>query len=152
DRGSNPQYANGYLFWVRDGNLVAQPFDPDSERLDGVPTPIASNIEYFNQRDVGNFSISSAGVLVWKNSNPVRSQLLIMDCQGQELQKIGEPAVYNLLDFNPSIHQALLTKTESSGMNDLWIMDLERQQATRATFSSTTDNYGAFSPDGSKIA
>jgi serine/threonine protein kinase/Tol biopolymer transport system component len=154
DRGSNPQYAEGYLFWTRDKNLLAQPFNPDSGKLSGEPTPIAANVEYFGPRDIGNFSVSSGGTLVWRNSNPVPLQLVEMDRQGHEIQAIGEPGEYNLMDVDRSGHEALLVKTEPSGVSDLWIMDLTRAQVRRATFTSAPQGsiYGVFSPDGANLA
>ncbi len=154
DRGSNPQFADGYLFWTRDKNLLAQPFDPDTGKLSGAATPIAANVEYFGPRDIGNFSVSSYGSLVWRNSNPVPMQLLEVDRQGHEIQVISEPGEYNLMDVDRSGHQALLVKTEPSGVSDLWIMDLSRAQARRATFTSAPQGsiYGVFSPDGANLA
>ncbi len=152
DRGSNPQYADGYLFWTRDKNLLAQPFNPDSGKLSGAPTPIAANVEYFGPRDIGNFSVSSGGTLVWRNSNSVPLQLVEVDRQGHEVQAIGESGEYNLMDVDRSGHQALLVKTEPSGVSDLWIMDLTRAQVRRATFTSARDIYGVFSPDGANLA
>jgi eukaryotic-like serine/threonine-protein kinase len=152
DRGSNPQYADGYLFWTRDKNLLAQPFNPDSGKLSGAAIPIAANVEYFGPRDIGNFSVSSGETLVWRNSNLVPLQLVEVDRQGHEIQAIGEPGKYNLMDVDRSGHQALLVKTEPSGVSDLWIMDLTRAQARRATFTSARDIYGVFSPDGANLA
>ncbi len=153
DRGSNPQYADGYLFWVRDENLLAQPFDPDSGKLSGAAIPIAANLEYFNPRAIGNFSVSSGGTIVWRNSNPAL-QIIKVRRGRHGVQAIGEPGRYHLWDVDLSGHQALLVKTEPSGVSDLWIMDLARAQARRATFTSAPEGsiYGVFSPDGSKLA
>ena len=35
---SNAEYAAGHLFFVRGGNLIAQPFDTDTHRLKGSPS------------------------------------------------------------------------------------------------------------------
>ena len=48
ERGSNPQYAGGFLLTVIDGNLVVQRFDADRQLLEGEALPIAAGIEYFS--------------------------------------------------------------------------------------------------------
>src|SRR2546426_797921 len=44
--GANAIYASGNLLYVRDTNLVAQPFDPARGELRGEPVTVASNVEY----------------------------------------------------------------------------------------------------------
>jgi serine/threonine protein kinase len=53
-------YANGYIFFMKDGNLVAQPFDPDHLTLSGNPVPVAPRVEYFEAKSQGNFSHSQS--------------------------------------------------------------------------------------------
>src|ERR1700678_307499 len=55
--GSNVAYSDGYLFYVRDGALTAQKFDPSSLTFQGKPVSIASNVEFASARSEGNFSV-----------------------------------------------------------------------------------------------
>jgi hypothetical protein len=41
---SNAAYQDGYLLFVRDGTLLAQPFDPDRLRLGGDAVPLAERV------------------------------------------------------------------------------------------------------------
>lgn len=154
EQASNPQYANGYLFWVRDGNLLAQPFDAKTGTLSESPRPIADGVEYYNPRDIGNFSVSPGSTLAWRRSTSTPRQLVKLDQSGREIEVFGEPGLYVLLDVDRAGRQALLIRQDSSqGAFDLWVMDLERDQITRATFTSTEAVIqGVFSPDGSQIA
>jgi eukaryotic-like serine/threonine-protein kinase len=43
---SGAQYANGYLFYLRQRNLMAQPFDPGTGSFYGPPVPVAEAVEY----------------------------------------------------------------------------------------------------------
>ncbi len=153
-QASNPQYASGYLFWVRDGNLLAQPFDASTGQLSGAPTPLADGVEYYNPRDIGNFSVSTGGTLAWRRSTFTPRQLVKIDQSGRELETYGEPGLYILEDVDREGRQALLARLDSSqGTADLWLMDLARNQTTRVSFTSSKGVIGgSFSPDGTQIA
>jgi hypothetical protein len=56
-------YANGYIFFTKDGNLVAQPFDPGHLAVSGNPVPVAPKVEFYEAKSLGNFSVSENGVL-----------------------------------------------------------------------------------------
>ncbi|MDX1631284.1 MAG: protein kinase [Thermoanaerobaculia bacterium] len=153
ERGSNPQYADGFLFWVRDGNLLAQPFDPESLELSGSPTPIARGVEYFGPRAVGNFSVSSGGTLAWRRASAIRRQLARLDMEGRKVETYGEPAPMGIQDLSRDGRKVILARQDSSsGGQDLWVMDLERHQMTRVTFTNETFIEGRFSPEGDRIA
>jgi len=153
ESASNPQYARGHLFWVRDRNLLAQPFDARSTELSGSPSPLADGVEYYNPRDIGNYSVSP-GTLAWRRATSTLRRLVRLDQGGRETEAFGEPGLYVLLDVDRAGRRALLARRDSSrGSRDLWVMDLQRDQVTRATFtSSEVDIRGVFSPDGTRIA
>ena len=96
------QYANGYIFFVKDGNLVAQPFDPDRLALSGNPVPVAPRIEYWEAKSQGNFSVSQNGVLVYRSAYASPSRLVWLDRSGKQLATIGEPANYGLARLSPT--------------------------------------------------
>jgi len=60
ENASNAGFARGRLFFVRDGNLVSQPFDPVRLELSGALTPVADHLDYFSVRSIGNFSVTTA--------------------------------------------------------------------------------------------
>jgi eukaryotic-like serine/threonine-protein kinase len=70
ERASNPGYAHGYLLFVRDGNLLAQHFDADALQVSGNPIPVAQQIETWVQKDLGNFSVSETGMLIYRLRHP----------------------------------------------------------------------------------
>ncbi|MBW3563814.1 MAG: serine/threonine-protein kinase [Acidobacteria bacterium] len=154
ERASNPQYASGFLFWVREGNLLAQPFDPDSLELSASPKPIAEGIEYYNSRDMANYGVSGAGLIAWRRENRTTARLARYDWNGREVETFGEPGFLSIRDFSRDGRKVLLSREDGSrGGTDLWVMDLDRQQMTRATFTSSRRLVtGSFSPDGERIA
>jgi Tol biopolymer transport system component len=154
ERGSNPQYAGGFLFTVTGGNLVAQRFDPSRRVLEGQPVPIADAIEYFNPRDIGNFSVSPAGLVAYRQLHLRRTQLVWLDRSGKELSQAGEPSYYAGLSFLVRGQPLAVVRSDSAGNDaDIWVLDLERSQMTRSTFLSAPGwLFGALSPDGTRLA
>ncbi len=154
ERASNPQYAAGYLFFVRDRNLVAQRFDPEQLSAEGAHIPIADSIEYYNPRDIGNFSVSAAGWLVFRRSVLEKSRLAWFDRNGREVEAVGDPDFFLGGWASPDIPLVALIRSDAAGAaSDIWVMDLGRGQLTRSTFISTSGAIEAvFSPSGDRLA
>jgi hypothetical protein len=154
ERGSNPQYANGFLVTVVDGNLVAQHFDAGRQTLEGQALPIAAAVEYYNPRDLANFSVSGAGLLVYRQVRLRRTQLVWLDRAGKELAQVGEASYYAGLHLSSNGQTLAAVRSDSAGADsDVWILDLQRPQATRSTFvSAANDVLTALSPDGAQLA
>jgi serine/threonine protein kinase/Tol biopolymer transport system component len=154
ERGSNPQYANGFLVSVVDGNLVAQHFDAGRQTLEGQALPIAAAVEYYNPRDLANFSVSGAGLLVYRQVRLRRTQLVWLDRAGKELAQVGEASYYAGLHLSSNGQTLAAVRSDSAGADsDVWILDLQRPQATRSTFvSAANDVLTALSPDGAQLA
>ena len=69
----NPQYANGYLLYVRGGDfggiLVAQPFDAERLEVLGDAVTVSDQISFYQDYlGFGNFAVSEAGTLVYDSS------------------------------------------------------------------------------------
>ncbi len=156
EHGTNPQVANGFLFTVRDGNLVAQRFDADALAVKGPVIAVTDRIEEWNPRDVGNFSVSSADLLVYRHARLRRSQVVWLDREGRERQTVGSPdhflnAAARLSTDRRSV--LLIRQDVTGGHRDAWRLDIARGQLTRSTFVATTGAMSAvLSADGNSIA
>src|SRR6185369_6321359 len=62
--------APGYLAFVREGTLIAQPFDERNGHLHGEPIPIVEGISYFMGIGSAGFSFSQNGILVYTTTSP----------------------------------------------------------------------------------
>ena len=62
--------VRGRLPLLRKGSVTSWRSGSTLERLavDGPAIPIADRIEYYNPRDIGNFSVSAAGLLVYRKA------------------------------------------------------------------------------------
>ena len=87
------QYAPpGYLLFVRDKTLVAQPFDAKALKTTGEPVPLAERIATDNV-GLARFSVSSSGVLAYRTGES-GGRLLWRDRSGKDLDTLGEPGDY----------------------------------------------------------
>ena len=84
----------GYLLFVRAGNILAQPFDPRSQRIQGEPLAVVSRVYSFKPTGAADFSVSNNGMLAYKRYQS-RSQLAWVNRRGEVVSTIG-PANVNL--------------------------------------------------------
>jgi len=151
DTASNVQYADGHLFFVRDRNLFVQRFDPDSLTLSGAPVAAVENIEFYESRNAGNFSVSNNGVLAYRTSSPNPSQFFWFDRQGRNLGPAGPAGAYlsGSLSRDGRKLAAIVGNTSAA---DVWIIQPDRGTITRATFTNRPILSAVLSPDGDRVA
>ena len=158
DTSVTASYANGYLFFNSGGTLLAQAFDEARLRLNGEPVPLAEGVDstWFN---LGVFSVSPSGVLVYRNSTFGGSrQLTWFDRQGKVLSTIGQPGTDVFVHLSAEGRRAVVNGAAANAgfdfwlAGDLWALDLSSGQRTRLTFSQSGVSPGVWSPDGSRIA
>jgi serine/threonine protein kinase/Tol biopolymer transport system component len=146
--------STGYLLFMREGTLMAQPFDNRRLELKGQATPVAEQVgDDSNGRGHGAFSASANDILVfWRGGTTPDRQLTWYDRQGKVLGTAGEPGDYQELALSPDGTRVALMK-RSGQASDLWLLDLSRDTSTRFTFGLTTgiDSHPVWSPDGSRI-
>jgi Tol biopolymer transport system component len=152
DKGSNVAVHAGYILFFRSGNLVAQRFDEDSLTVSGSPQPIAEQVEYFNARDVANFSVSRNGLLVYRSNASRLAQPTWYSADGKVIGPAAPEGIYRTVRLSRDGRRILLVKGDGTGVEDLWITDVERGATSRATFANAGLIFGALSPDGSRLA
>ena len=156
-QASNPQYVGGYLLFVRDGNLVALRLNLSTGKAEGSPSVVAEAVEYYNPRDLGNFSVSATGDLVYRRRQWRKTQWAWLDAAGRNAESIGDPGYYQMQLPAPIIlrggRAAILKSGSVDSDRDLWTMDLSRGQMVRSTFESAGSLMsGVLSPDGNRLA
>jgi eukaryotic-like serine/threonine-protein kinase len=152
---SNVEYAGGYLFYHRDGTLMAHPFNPDAGRLTGEPAPIVENVQY-NANGMGAFSVSESGVLAFVTGNlsTETTRLLLTNRAGASPRQIGEPGRYLTANLSPDGRQAVIERYRSQGninSRELALLDIDRGVTTRFTAGQDEEWDSVWSPDGSQV-
>ncbi|HEY3028155.1 MAG TPA: protein kinase [Pyrinomonadaceae bacterium] len=149
---STPAYAPpGYLLFLRERTLMAEPFDADKLQLTGDPFPIAEQVGFNAGNGRGFFSASDNGVLVYRSRVFGDAQLVWFDRTGKEIGRIGTPGQISSLALSPDDKRVVASRVDNqSGTTDLWMIDQQRE--TRFTFDPASDASPVWSPDGSQIA
>jgi Tol biopolymer transport system component len=151
---SNTAVVGDRLLFVREGTLMAQPFDREIPDLVGDALPVAEDVLYIGGARFGAFSVSDTGLLIYNTGqSETRSEIVWVDRAGEVLSEFGEGHLLFDIMVSPDGRFAAVTELESAvGTADIWVCDLERKLRTRFTFDPTNDWYPAWSPDGRKIA
>ena len=153
DRASNVQYSGGYLLYFKDGNVVAQAFDPSALKLSGDPFPIAERVDYWNARDAAYFSASPNGVFLYRQMVQTPTQPMWVDREGRELGKVGEPGIYQQPTLSHDGSKLALARAGKDPLRfDIWITDIQHNSSSRATLVDSPQVGAAFSPDGNTLA
>jgi Tol biopolymer transport system component len=149
----NAEYAAGHVLFVRDGTLLAQPFDTTRRMTTGNPVVIAQDIGVVTAN--ANFSVSSTGMLSYRttSSGGVTSQLVWIDRGGKVIGAIGEKADQSEVHLSPDgtrVSVSVLDPTRRT--RDIFIHDLTRDGLrTRLTFDAGDDWSSVWSPDGRSL-
>jgi len=140
----------GYLLFLKDRTLMAQPFDAKAVKTTGEAMPLAEQIGT-DAVGLARFSISRDGVLAYRTGES-GGRLLWMDRSGKELDTLGDPADYQDPDFSPTGDRLAFDITDiRGGKSDIWIRDLSRGVNSRFTFDAVNAFAGVWSPRGDYI-
>jgi eukaryotic-like serine/threonine-protein kinase len=145
----------GHLLFIRDGALIAQPFDAGRLELTGEPIAMSE------RASISGFSAGGTGVLVYRtgvaiNSNPngiIQGQLTWFDREGKSLGTLADSGLYGSLALSPDGKRVAFERVDPQAQNrNIWLYDIARGVATRFTFDQFFDTDPVWSPDGSRVA
>jgi serine/threonine protein kinase/Tol biopolymer transport system component len=142
----------GHILFLRNGTLMAQPFDLDTLSMNGEPVEVA--------RGVGStttgypaISASPSGVVIHATPIGAPGQLRWFDRTGRIVNDVGTAS--EIIDFELSPDERTLAFTRVDDPNlasaDVWLLDLERQVPTRVTTDPQNDAAPLWSSDGDRI-
>ena len=154
---SGPVYApssdsdSGHVLFLRQGTLMAQPFDARRLELSGEAVPVAEQVG--SVLDYGFFSASGNGVLVYRSGAGLDYQLTWFDRQGRVLAKVAEPGRYNSLAISPDGRRVAVSRTnpENTPNWDVWLLDVGRNTSTRLTYEQVRATFPVWSADGNSV-
>jgi hypothetical protein len=142
---------SGQVLFLRQGTLMAQPFDARRLEPSGEAVPIAEQVGSYI--DYGLFSASTNGVLVYRSGSGLDYQLRWLDHQGKVLGTVAEPGRYNSLALSPDGKRLAVSRTNPDNTPnwDVWLLDLERNTSTRLTYDQVRATFPVWSADGSSV-
>ena len=143
----------GYLVWLRQGVLSAQPLDAERGTLTGEPlaVPGAEMVGVvMGANQYSGLSASNDGIVLASHGTD-RQVLTWMSRDGRTLGSVGGIDHYAGVNLSPDGTRALVSIGEPSGNRDVWVLDLARGVRTRLT--AEHQQFGAiWSADGRRVA
>ena len=150
---SNPVYASGHLLVVREGALMAHPFDATRLEISDEAVRVVDNVQFDWRFGRAVFSASETGTLVYQEGTGQGvSQLVWFDRSGTRIGTVGEPAFYDSPELSPDgTRLAARVLDPITGQGDIWLWESARRLGRRLTFDAEDDSTGIRSPDGQRI-
>jgi eukaryotic-like serine/threonine-protein kinase len=147
----NVALSSGHLLFVREGRILAQPFDPVRLRTTAPPVSITEQeIERDTITLLSGFSASQAGGLVFGSAADFASHLTWFDSSGHELGTVPQSG-YRSPSLSPDGRTVVVACDEAhKGRYSICVYDLERGVSTKITDGSN-DASPIWSRDGREI-
>jgi serine/threonine protein kinase/Tol biopolymer transport system component len=151
--GTQARYAQGHIFWVNQGFLMARAFSVDELAFTGEAFTVGEEVVVQEDTWLAAYAVSAAGPILFQSGLAPERRLRWFDREGNVLGTIGEPGKYSFHRLSPDdrfLASTLLSP--GAGGEDIWIFDVERDVSSRLTFDEAKDAGPVWSPDGSRIA
>jgi DNA-binding winged helix-turn-helix (wHTH) protein/Tol biopolymer transport system component len=137
----------GYLVYVRDRVLLAQPFDVSQLRLTGGPSTIAGNVSPPLMTNGSVISAARGDLLAF--GGPARKEHLVwFGRAGQQLGIIEAPGLLQNPALSPDQKQ-ILAQSDDGPRSGVWLADLEGGGQSQIAANGSVP---LWSPDGARIA
>ena len=159
--GSDPRYvSSGHILFVRNGTLMAVPFDVTRLEVAGPPLVVLEDVMQAERGDTGTlntgagqFAVSRSGALAYARGGvyPLNlSSLVWVDSTGAPEPLPLPSGVYTQPRFSPDgTHLAYLEGVR--GDRQVWVYDIELETPIRLTLTGA-DITAVWSPDGTRLA
>jgi Tol biopolymer transport system component len=144
-----------HVLFVRDGTLLAQPFDVGRAALRGEPVPVASAVGFWSSNPgIGWFAASTTGTLAYISGQETTGQLQLawVDRKGGRVEAVGAPGNYGQIALSPDERNVAVEIADTEGHYDLWVMDVARGVTSRVTATPGDERDPVWSPDGRSLA
>jgi serine/threonine protein kinase/Tol biopolymer transport system component len=142
----------GYLLFVRQSALFAQPFDATRLELSGDSFRIVERLSTVPSLGHAAFSVSDNGVLAYRTADITSTQLSWFDRNGQPAGTVGDPGAYLQISLSPDEKQVAIEQLDAQLTSGVWLADTGRGVSTRVTFDQQSAGDPVWSPDSRQIA
>jgi eukaryotic-like serine/threonine-protein kinase len=144
-----PAYSLDHLLFVRNGTLMAQPFDITRWSTSGDPVVIADRVD--NPSPWALFSVSGNGVLAYTSGAMGRTQLTWFDRSGKPMGTVGKAGVGYSATISPDGSSVAFDQAAPPSDSDVWVYDVARGTESRLTSGPIFNAYPIWSPDSTTL-
>jgi Tol biopolymer transport system component len=158
---SNVTYsATGHLVFVRERQLMMQPFDPTRLAITGEAVIFGDRIHEANDADHrADFSVSANGILAYRTMQSPASRLLWHGRSSPLTALVDAPAEYFDPTFSPDESRVAIARFDPRPSprfgfgvvgvrSDIWTIDRATGVASQVTFDPGIDWGPVWAPDG----
>jgi Tol biopolymer transport system component len=143
------EFADGHLFYMREGRLVAQPFDPATGTLSGDATVIAEEVRVDPSVWRAVFAVSGSGVLVYQGGKARGgATVAFLDREGKTVRTMF---LKTGLQWASLSADGSTIATEANPSNTIWVYDTLRGTGRGLTISAAAERSPLFTSDGRTI-
>jgi eukaryotic-like serine/threonine-protein kinase len=139
----------GHLLWVREGDLVAAPFDRDRLEVAGTPRAVVEGIQYDPASGATQYGVAGNGTLIYQGGAAPGTRLMWADAQGAIPASSTEQVYYDPR-VSPDGRRVAVEVLDDG--DDIWVLDLDRGTQTKISLGADEDETPAWSPDGEWVA
>ena len=139
------RYADGHVFYSRDGALYARPFDP-------IHLTAGTEMRIVSDADPLFVSVADGGTVVYRRPGASKSRLTWFDRQGGIIGTSGEADRYDQVALSPRADRATVVRPGAHNYTDLWNVDLASGIMTRLTTDPYDDGDPSWAPDEEAVA
>src|SRR5438132_8631421 len=155
---SRVEYAAGHLFFVREGTLMAEPFDSSRFKFTGEAMAVLGNVPFSSRTGLASFEVTQNGTIACGQTGATH-RFVWVDATGKKAGMVGNPFSWSGTWAFPSMiavlpnGDRLVTSVydHRAGTAFLWLLGLTRETATRVTFSPALEMSPVVTPDGSRV-
>lgn len=142
-------YAAGFLLWVIEDRLVAQPFDPSRLRLHEQVATLVPSV-YVGAGRTPAFWVSEAGTLVYAVGTSRERQFRWFSRAGAPLETVGPPRLYGSFDLSTDASRIVteVMKQGTTSRSTLSTLDTARGVLAALTLGDRNDTDPRFGPGG----
>src|SRR5216683_1528619 len=151
--GTNPRYAHsGHLVYVKEGSLMAVPFDPQRLEVTGTAVSVVEDVLQSPTTGAAQYSISTSGSLVYVAGGvqAAQSRLVWVSRSGAEQPLAAPPRPYRFPRISPDGRRVAVSIVDQETQS--WVYDLSRGTLSRFTFGGSQNYEAIWTPDGKRIA
>jgi hypothetical protein len=148
--GTNPRYArSGHLVLVKNGSLMAAPFDPDSLSLTAAAVPVLQGVMTLGNR-TAQYALAENGTLAYiaGDRRAVEHALVLVDRNGAGIPVTDTQRAYWGPRFSPDGER--LAFWLSGDDPQVWVLEVARGSLTRLT-SENASFWPSWTPGGDEI-
>ena len=156
--GTDGRYLpTGHLVYVRQGSLLAQPFDIDTLQTRGAAMSLVGEValSFSGATGAAHYSVAGDGTLVYVPSSSLdvsAVSLVWVDRKGQETLIPGGEGLFTAPALSMDGARVALNRMATGGNSDVWTFAVRRGVLEPLATDPGRDADPIWSPDGSRIA